>query len=332
MIVKLNMLINQSYSPNRHEMLFLKSTTQYNFINLFETKVLDTFHKVILFDPDAFKFQLHEKLNLRKENIIPLCPILSLLSTEDRVSIMDRFIRGKIWEAIRDGFEKVSFIFNYFTLNEKFKAQILECENVLKTICQRFYGFPISCICLHNQMLNVFDLVNLLRLHTDFKVENKRINVNMITESFIENLPLTQTSSESINQLQTIKRLSFSSNNDPFYIKDLHGKILDVVTNLPDLLQKLETLPLNEFCVHCYRKTNYDLQGKDMISTPRSDIALWIEYTIGDTILAERIFKLVNENLGYYESYESASTYAKSKTRTLLLNALQERIDFLLDL
>ena len=323
---------DQLYFPNRHEMLFLKSTTQYNFINLLESKTPNTFQKLYLFDPDTIKSQSYEKLNLCKEDIIPLCPILSLLSAEDRITIMDRFLRDKIWGAIREGFEKVSFIFNYFTLTEKYKSQILECENVLKTICQRFYGFPISCICLHDQLVNVFDLVNLMRLHTDFKVENDAITVNMITESLIENLPLVEINYKSSNQLHNIKRLAFSKTNDPFYIKNLSGSTLDIVNNLPDLLQKLEALPLNELCFHCYRKTNYDLQGRGTISTPRSDIALWIEYTVGDSALAERIFKLANENLGYYESYEYASTYAKSKTRTLVLNTLQERIEFLMNL
>ncbi len=72
-------------------------------------------------------------------------------------------------------------------------------------------------------------------------------------------------------------------------------KNIAVARNLTELLIHLGEIDDISLNYHLYRTTKLDLEGKiddEVEAHPRSDIALWIQYILGDDELAAKIWEL----------------------------------------
>ncbi|MFX1424763.1 MAG: hypothetical protein ACFFB2_20790, partial [Promethearchaeota archaeon] len=268
-----------------------------------------------------------------------LSEILDSLLTKDRQEILEETLRELIWSAIKERYSGASFVFNYQMVKESYQHQIFELERVLSSIFKESYGFPLYCACFQDSSANIVDLLPLMKFHTDLKlynasVDEKNVGVTPIIKSpFIsersvgENEQLNLQFEETNSELTEIASKAFSESNDPFYIKGTNGNPIGVAKSLTSLLYQLENAPLNVFHYHCYRMTPVDLEGNTIVPIPRSDIPLWIEYSLGDTVLAHQIYRTIFQTIGYNSPPEIASTFTKSITRTNVLNLIRSRLD-----
>ena len=78
-----------------------------------------------------------------------------------------------------------------------------------------------------------------------------------------------------------------------FIFKDPETQeVLGVARNLTDLLIHLEKVDIRSLRYHVYRTATQALDGSPNVEHPRSDIALWIQYVLGDDELATKIWNL----------------------------------------
>lgn len=300
------------------------------------------------------QFQLHRKIfifntdsSLENEllqvefdySVYSLYEIFDLLSTKDRQEILEVTLRELIWSAIKEKYSGATFVFNYQMAKETHQHQIFELERVLSSTFKESYGFPLYCACLQDSSANVVDLLRLMKFHTDLKlynhsVDEKSVGVTPIIKSpFMDERALWQNDKFDLQLEETDSELTekatkaFSESNDRFYIKGTKGNPIGVATNLSSLLHQLENTPLDVFHYHCYRMTQVDLEGNTIVPIPRSDIPLWIEYSLGDTVLAHQIYMAILQTIGYYTTPEIASTFTKNITRTNVLNLIRRRLD-----
>ncbi|UCG02512.1 MAG: hypothetical protein JSW11_00680, partial [Candidatus Heimdallarchaeota archaeon] len=64
--------------------------------------------------------------------------------------------------------------------------------------------------------------------------------------------------------------------------------------------------------------------------TPRSDIALWIEYSIGDTQLAHQIYNTVSHTLGD-KTLEAGSRFTQLTIKSAVLKLIKSRLNLFSD-
>ena len=107
------------------------------------------------------------------------------------------------------------------------------------------------------------------------------------------------------------------------------NEIIGIANDLESFYENLANIPLEVFCFHCYRVTNYDLAGVTGKINPRSDIALWIEFSIGDTELAQQIYNVCQQALGTSTSLDRGSKFNQTTIRSSILRLIADRIIFL---
>ncbi|WP_455140716.1 DUF5752 family protein [Candidatus Hodarchaeum mangrovi] len=73
-----------------------------------------------------------------------------------------------------------------------------------------------------------------------------------------------------------------------------NGKVLATITNLPELISILPEIPATIAQFHVFRETTYDFFEDRELDGPviRSDLALWINYVLGDVELSRRIYDI----------------------------------------
>ena len=223
-----------------------------------------------------------------------------------------------IWKAITGGLLGVSLLFNFTRQFKINKTSVINFEKNLMTLFSKSYGFPIDCCCIYPSSLGVLDFAELANFHDNYQIFN---NQRMKT---VQQIKLRQ--NETINQIAT---RSLSGNNSPFYFRK--GKeIIGTAYDLEGFYKLLGSIPLDVFCFHCYRECNSDLTGNEIIKTnPRSDIALWIEFSIGDTHLAQQIYNELQKSLGTTKSLCKKSRFSQRTIRSSILRYIAERIIFL---
>ena len=85
---------------------------------------------------------------------------------------------------------------------------------------------------------------------------------------------------------------------------------------------------ISEF--HCYRMSQSNLAGKKTPPLPRSDIALWTEYSVGDTQLAHQIHDTISLSLGdRLKTLEAYSRFSQLTLKSTILRLIKSRIDYL---
>jgi hypothetical protein len=73
-----------------------------------------------------------------------------------------------------------------------------------------------------------------------------------------------------------------------------NGKIIGRVTNLSDLISILPEIPATIAQFHIFRETTQDIFEPRHLDGPvvRSDLALWINYVLGDTELSIKVYEM----------------------------------------
>ena len=73
-----------------------------------------------------------------------------------------------------------------------------------------------------------------------------------------------------------------------------NGKVIATITNLSELISTLPEIPATIAQFHIFRETTQGLFESKQLSGPvvRSDLALWINYVIGDAELSRRVYEV----------------------------------------
>lgn len=81
---------------------------------------------------------------------------------------------------------------------------------------------------------------------------------------------------------------------DSFRFYGNNGKIIAITTNLSELISTLPEIPATIAQFHIFRETTQDIFEPRPLDGPvvRSDLALWIEYVLGDMELSRRVYEI----------------------------------------
>ena len=73
-----------------------------------------------------------------------------------------------------------------------------------------------------------------------------------------------------------------------------NGKIIAQTTNLSELISTLSEIPATIAQFHIFRETTQDIFEPRHLDGPvvRSDLALWINYVLGDTELSRSVYEI----------------------------------------
>jgi hypothetical protein len=73
-----------------------------------------------------------------------------------------------------------------------------------------------------------------------------------------------------------------------------NGKVIATISNLSELISTLSEIPSTIAQFHIFRETTKDIFEQRHLNGPvvRSDIALWINYVLGDVELSRRIYEI----------------------------------------
>ncbi len=73
-----------------------------------------------------------------------------------------------------------------------------------------------------------------------------------------------------------------------------NGKVIATISNLSELISTLPEIPATIAQFHIFRETTKDLFDLKQLDGPvvRSDLALWINYVLGDVELSRRVYEL----------------------------------------
>jgi hypothetical protein len=101
------------------------------------------------------------------------------------------------------------------------------------------------------------------------------------------------------------------------------GRTIATITNLSELISSLSEIPATIAQFHVFRETTQDIFEPQQLDGPvvRSDLALWINYVLGDKELSRRIYDLGKT--------EKNAGKLKKKLITLLKGRERELIEFI---
>ncbi|MFX0184175.1 MAG: DUF5752 family protein [Candidatus Hodarchaeota archaeon] len=73
-----------------------------------------------------------------------------------------------------------------------------------------------------------------------------------------------------------------------------NGKVIATISNLSELISTLSEIPPTIAQFHIFRETTKDIFEPRQLNGPvvRSDIALWVNYVLGDIELSKRIYEI----------------------------------------
>ena len=101
------------------------------------------------------------------------------------------------------------------------------------------------------------------------------------------------------------------------------GRTIATITNLSELISILSEIPATIAQFHVFRETTQDIFEPQQLDGPvvRSDLALWINYVLGDIELSRRIYDLGKT--------EKNAEKLKGKLIILLKERERELIEFI---
>lgn len=73
-----------------------------------------------------------------------------------------------------------------------------------------------------------------------------------------------------------------------------NGKVMATISNLSELISTLPEIPATIAEFHIFRETSQELFDPKQLNGPvvRSDLALWINYVLGDAELSRRVYEI----------------------------------------
>lgn len=243
-------------------------------------------------------------------------------------------IRNQIWQAIKkENFTGISYIFNFHEHILTNKSAVLDFERILKDLFQNKFGFPIDCCCLYPSSIEVLDFAELVDLHEGYQIfdqfQKQKLKHHSPDQDSAWETNIDPSIILSDSSLPYIAKRALSQANSPFYFYE-GGKIIGEANDLEGFYNQLKNISLAVFCFHCYRISRSTLAGKWISPSPRSDIALWIEYSIGDTQLAHQIFNTVSHSLGdRVNTLETGSKFTQLTIKSAVLKLIKSRLDYL---
>ncbi|MFX0015281.1 MAG: DUF5752 family protein [Promethearchaeota archaeon] len=273
--------------------------------------------------------QIHQK----PKKLYSISTLLRLID-QDMEEKVREIIRNQIWEAIeRDNVLGLSYIFNFVEHIEINKLAVLNLERILKGLFQNKFGFPIDCCCLYPASLDVLDFAELVNLHDGYQIfdhyQKPRLKHHVQTDQISwTHKEIDVESQKQDSSIPYIAKRAYSKSNSPFYFSQ-GDRIIGIANDLKDLYNQLGKIPLDVFCFHCYRISQSNLAGHAISPSPRSDIALWIEYSVGDTQLAHQIYDTVNHSLCDQKTLEAGSKFTQITIRSTVLQLIKARLDYL---
>ena len=246
-------------------------------------------------------------------------------------------IRNQIWEAIKkDNILGISYIFNFHEYILSKTSAVLEFERILKDLFQNKFGFPIDCCCLYPSSIEVLDFAELVDLHEGYQIfdqfQKPRLKHHLAsTQEIAWKVDIEPSIVLSDSSLPYLAKRALSEANSPFYFYQ-GGEIVGEANDLESFYNQLKNVSLDVFCFHCYRISHSTLAGQNIFPSPRSDIALWIEYSIGDTLLAHQIYNTVRHSLGdRVQTLDAGSRFTQLTIKSTVLKLIKSRLDYFSD-
>ncbi|MFW9905561.1 MAG: DUF5752 family protein [Candidatus Thorarchaeota archaeon] len=254
------------------------------------------------------------------------------LIDQKRYESVQEIIRNQIWEAIKkENILGISYIFNFHEQILNNKEAILHFESILKDLFRNKFGFPIDCCCIYPSSIDVLDFAKLVNLHEGYQIFDQFQKPKLKHHPYrSQDIPKPAPSINlSDSSLPYIAKRALSQANSPFYF--FQGeKIIGEANDLESFYNQLKNVSLDVFCFHCYRISHSTLAGRSISPSPRSDIALWIEYSIGDTKLAHQIYDTVRHSLSDgTKTLEAGSKFTQLTIKSAILKLIESRLDFL---
>ena len=333
---------------NGHEMLLFEADIAWNAIKGWVMNQYLNKKGLLVYDGELINQTFLESVVQSDSNTLVFQKLMRHGSISELFRLLDRkkfekireILRNQIWEAIkRDNILGVSYLFNFdkYIMTDKFS--VLNFERILKDLFQNKFGFPIDCCCLYPSSIDVLDFAELVDLHNGYQVFDKFQHPRLKHHSYsnqtmgwdnneteIDKPPISLNLDDSLSH---IARRALSGSNSPFYFCKSE-QVIGVANDLDSFYEQLEKVPLDVFCFHCYRMTRSNLAGKSISPSPRSDIALWIEYSVGDTQLAHQIYDTVSHSLGdRIKTLECGSRFSQLTIKSTVLKLIKSRIDYL---
>ncbi|MFX1283774.1 MAG: DUF5752 family protein [Promethearchaeota archaeon] len=339
-------ILNNSHSVleqpviNGHEMLLFEANIAWNAIKGWSLDQYLNQKELLVYDDRTINLSFIKSIDQKESGnqlfhkILSHHPISKLLRLMDQNQLekIREILRNHIWKAIKgDNILGVSFLFNFEDHIVSNMSRVINFEKILKELFQNQYGFPIDCCCLYPSSIDVLDFAELVDLHNGYQIFDKFQHARVKHHSSLSQSMIWDNNEtyELKDSLPFIAKRALSKNNAPFYF--FRGnEIIGIAHNLESFYEQLAEVPLDVFCFHCYRMSQSSLAGERTSPSPRSDIALWIEYSLGDMKLAHQIFDTVSHSMGDgLKTLESASKFTKSTIKSTILELIKSRIDFL---
>jgi hypothetical protein len=319
-------------NPNRHELVLFDPNNKYQFLSEWLKEYIYNHIQPFLVVPKHSKLFLSSNI-LKNMTILPILQPFIDYESDDWLWEVHSSLRRHIWDAVAANSEGVFFLFDFYS--EEFeKEEKLKIEKMLHRAFQWFYGFPVVGACLYGVNMQIMNLLDLLPFHTDLRMRFDLLVPSQkwpVSPYRYEHDPKKLIRQELRNevQLERLAENAFSESNEPFYFRDLSGEIVGAATNLPSLLHQLETIPIEVSCFHTFRTSELDLRGNRIEPVYRSDLALWVEYTLNDTTLAQQIYSNAKRTIGYYTDQKFASNFALKNTLSSLIQLIEQRVSLL---
>ncbi|MFX0150098.1 MAG: hypothetical protein ACFFAJ_04915 [Candidatus Hodarchaeota archaeon] len=337
---------------NSHEMFVIETDLAWNSLKGVILEEIINERKILLFDdtitdrsilkPDLNQY-VSKSLQNEQVQQIPLGELLKIASGF-RFSKISEKLQDYVWKAIGKDFQGIFFIFNFEHSLKTNRISVLNLERVLAELFRNSFGFQIMCNCLYPSSLGVKYFAELVALHTRFhildKYQDPLLNQSLLmtqsgdieTNEAEKQQNLEEIYPSSIKDyevLSGIAKRAISGNAKPFYFQQ-GDNVIGIANDLESCSDILETIPLDVFCFHCYRTTSQVCHdGKNIDIIPRSDLALWIQYSIGDTKLAHQIYETIRLALGRIKCLASSSKLTQLTMKSTILRLIRERISTL---
>jgi hypothetical protein len=320
---------NSQLNPNRHELLLYDPYDDPRILGRWiEQELCEDTTQLIFIECEKSKIGLSP--NLSRDAINISLPINNLQDppTGEELWRLRRHFRHHIWTAIKEKKKNAVFINNLYSRTPSQEYSLL-LEKLFYQLFYPFYGFQVICVCLCGMNNTIHHFLEIVPNHTAIRVQcDSVIPRQHWPFSHYQQTEGTKTYERDPFLQKTLSRIALTAvaeTNDPFIFQTRDGENVGAAATLPSLIYQLESLPIDLVCYHCFRKTEFDLRGEQVREVERSDLALWLEYTIGDSQTAKEVYESAKKSIGYYYDIHTASDFAKKTTLKLLINILENR-------